>query len=156
VHEAAKPLTKMLLAWVAAGLIGTALSCFFVLVSFAFHGALHLPVAAMIVTVVVGAIGVPALVLGLAVAVPVMALARAWVWPRPAADCAIGVILNLAALAAGHVLFGHGQGLGRGLFGPLWVDMMCAATAGAIAGGAYWRLAGEPRPPYPAARRRPG
>jgi hypothetical protein len=140
-------------AWIVGGLIGILLLCFFVLVSFAFHGALHLPVAGIIVAVIVGTIGLPTLILGLAVAAPTMALARAWVWPRPATDCVLGVLLAMADLAAGHVFFSHGQGAGRGLFGPLWVDMLCAATSGAIAGGAYWRLAGEPRPPYSKARR---
>lgn len=151
---ASQPLTRTLLAWVGAGLTGVALACFFVMLSFAFHGALRLPTAALIGTIVIGTIGAPTLALGLAVAVPIMALARAWVWPRPASDCAIGVILALAALTAGHILFSPGRGVGRGIMGPFWVDVMCAVTLGAIAGSVYWRLAGEPRPPYSRAKPR--
>jgi hypothetical protein len=139
------------IAWILAGLLGIGLACFFVLTAFAFHRALHWPVAGLIVLTVMVTIGLPVMILGPLIAAPLMFVARAWVWPRPLTDCGIGIAIALVTLVAGHVFFGHGPG--RGLIGPIWVDVLCAMTSGAIAGSTYWRLAGEPHPPYSAGKR---
>jgi hypothetical protein len=136
------------LAWILAWLIGFALACFLVLTGFALHRPLPWLMAEMILVVMMLSLGLPLLILGPLLAAPVILSARAGAWPRPLTDCGLGVVLALIVLAAGHVLFGDRTDLWRGMLGPLWVDLLCAATCGAIGGGAYWLLAGQPAPPY--------
>lgn len=141
-----------ILAWIGGVAAGMTLACAFVLLSFAFHNALGLPVAALILTIMVSTIGLPVLLLGPAVGWPLMKLARARGLPRPLADCAIGALIAAGALTLALVLFHREPDLAKGVLGPIWVDAMCALTCGAIGGAVYWLLAGKPVPPYPAAK----
>jgi hypothetical protein len=141
-----------ILAWIGGVAAGMTLACAFVLLSFAFHDALGLPVAALILTIMVSTIGLPVLILGPAIGWPLMKLARARALPRPLADCAIGALIAAGALTEAVILFHRDPSFARGVLGPLWVDAMCALTCGAIGGGIYWLLTGKPTPPYPAAK----
>lgn len=127
------------------------LACAFVLLSFAFHNALGMPVGALVLAIMFGTIGLPVLLAGALVGWPLMKLARARALPRPLTDCVVGAVIALLALAGAVMLFHREADLAKGVLGPIWVDALCAVTSGAIGGAVYWLLAGRPGPPYPAA-----
>lgn len=142
---------NIIVAWIGGVAAGMTLACAFVLLSFAFHRALGMPVGALVLAIMFGTIGLPVLLLGPLVGWPLMKLARARALPRPLTDCVLGALIAALALTEAIVLFHREADLAKGVLGPIWVDAMCALTSGAIGGAVYWLLAGKPTPPYPAA-----
>lgn len=141
-----------LIAWIGGVAAGMTLAVAFAMLAFAFRNALHVPVGALILAIMFSTIGLPVLFLGPVIGWPLMRLARARALPRPLADCAVGALIGVCAMAEGLILFHRDPTLAKGVLGPIWVDAMCAVTSGAIGGAVYWLLAGKPAPPYPAAK----